>query len=375
MSRNSEIQASPTPAACRSIVLRSRPDGAATLDNFEITQQKIPTPADGEVLTRTLWLSIDPYMRGRMDAAKSYASSVKLGEPMTGETVGEVVESRHPDFKPGEIVLGARGWQTHIVSPGEALTLIGDEAPYSAHLGVLGMPGATAFAGLRDIGQPQVNETVVVSAAAGAVGSVVVQLAKRAGARVVGIAGGAQKTNYVRDELGADFCIDHRGVPDLPAALRQACPNGIDVYFENVGGALQRGSLSPAERFRSHGHVRHGRGIQRRRSRPGPNLGATFKKRLRIQGFLVRDRPENLPDWRHFATPLVVAGTLKHQEQIVAGLDSAPAALLTVLNGRNEAKMLVRVAERSQPARANTENPLGLRRAINQNPIHKGHLS
>ena len=194
----------------RSVTLHSRPNGAATLDNFAIVEDDIPELAEGEVLTRTLWLSIDPYMRGRMDDRTSYAPSMQLGEAMTGETVGEVVASRHNDFTRGQIVIGAYGWQSHIVSSGAALTVLPNTVPYSTYLGVLGMPGATAFAGLRDIGKPQAGETVVVSAASGAVGSVVVQLAKRAGTRVIGIAGGPDKCRYVCDTLGADACIDRQ---------------------------------------------------------------------------------------------------------------------------------------------------------------------
>jgi NADPH-dependent curcumin reductase CurA len=338
------------PEVCRSIILRSRPAGAATLDNFGTREEGIPSPSDGEVLTRTLWLSIDPYMRGRMDDAKSYAPSVGLGEPMTGETVGEVVESRHPDFTPGQIVLGARGWQTHIVSPGSALTLVSSVAPYSAYLGILGMPGATAFAGLRDIGQPKAGETVVVSAASGAVGSVVVQLAREAGARVVGIAGGPDKVSYVRKELGADLCIDHRAVTDLSDALRTACPDGVDVYFENVGGVIQRAVyplLNDFGRMVMCGMVAEYNDAE---PAPGPNLRATFMKRLRIQGFIVLDRPENLSEWRSFAAPLIASRKLKYREQVIEGLENAPAALLSIIDGRNEAKVVVRVAAPSRPA-------------------------
>jgi NADPH-dependent curcumin reductase CurA len=329
-------------------VLRSRPHGTPTLDNFAVIEGDVPMPGEGEVLTRTLWLSIDPYMRGRMDDAQSYAPSIRLGEPMTGETVGEVLVSRHPDFTPGEIVLGPRGWQSHIVSPASALTRLPDGgAPWSAYLGVLGMPGATAFAGLRDIGQPKPGETVVVSAASGAVGSVVVQLAKRMGARVVGVAGGAEKCRSVRELFGADACIDYRAVPDLGAALEEACPNGIDVYFENVGGAVQRAVyplLNDFGRMVMCGMVAE---YNDKQPAPGPNLFATIRKRLRIQGFIVLDRPENFADWRAFAGPLVASGQLRYREQIVEGLENAPAALLDVISGRNEAKVVVHVADPS----------------------------
>jgi NADPH-dependent curcumin reductase CurA len=334
-------------ATRRSIVLRSRPNGTATLENFAVTEHDIPALDEGEVLTRTLWLSIDPYMRGRMDDAASYAPSIRLGEPMIGETVGEVVASQHTDFAVGQIVLGAHGWQSHIVSPGTTLTTLPGGVPYSTYLGVLGMPGATAYAGLRDIGKPQAGETVVVSAASGAVGSVVVQLAKRAGARVVSIAGGAEKSRYVRDVLGADICIDHRAVADLSGALKEACTRGIDVYFENVGGAVQRAVyplLNDFGRMVMCGMVAEYNDAE---LAPGPNLRATFMKRLRIEGFIVHDRPENAGDWRVFAAPLVASGELRYREQVVEGLDNAPAALLALINGSNEAKMVVHVADPS----------------------------
>jgi NADPH-dependent curcumin reductase CurA len=333
---------------CRSVVLRSRPHGEPSVDNFEVVERAMPEPAEGEVLTRTLWLSIDPYMRGRMDDTESYAPSVKPGEPMTGETIGEVIVSRHPDFIPGQVVLGARGWQTHVVSPARALTLLPhDGAPWSTYLGVLGMPGATAFAGLTEVGKPEPGETVVVSAASGAVGSVVVQLAKRAGARVIGIAGGPGKCRYVRDELGADAAIDHRAVSDLGAALRDACPQGIDVYFENVGGAVQRAVfplLNDFARMVMCGMVAEYNDVQ---PAPGPNLFPVVRKRLRIEGFIVLDRPQSFTDWRTFAAPLVVSGELRYREQIVEGLENAPAALLDVISGKNDAKVVVSVADPS----------------------------
>jgi len=329
----------------RSVILHSRPNGAATLKNFAIVEDDIPELAEGEVLTRTLWLSIDPYMRGRMDDRTSYAPSMQLGETMTGETVGQVIASRHADFVPGQIVIGARGWQSYIVSSGTELTALPDTVPYSTYLGVLGMPGATAFAGLRDIGKPQAGETVVVSAASGAVGSVVVQLAKRAGARVIGIAGGADKCRYVRDTLGADACIDYRNEADLSAALRAACPAGIDVYFENVGGSIQRAVfplLNDFARMVMCGMIGE---YDSAEPTPGPNLRSTFTKRLRIEGLIVYDRPENFPDWRAFAGPLIASGELHYREQIVEGLENAPAALLALLNGSNAAKMVVYVAD------------------------------
>lgn len=219
----------------QSVVLRSRPAGSPQINNFALVEDEIPALRDGEVLTQTLWLSLDPYMRGRMDDVESYAPSVKLGEPMTGETVGQVIASKHAGFKPGEIVVGARGWQSHIVSGGDDLLVLSGSAPHSAYLGVLGMPGATAYAGMKQIGEPKPGETVVVSAASGAVGSVAGQLARRAGARVVGVAGGESKCRFVEDELGFDTCIDYRAVTDLSAALRDACRRHRCVLRERRG--------------------------------------------------------------------------------------------------------------------------------------------
>jgi NADPH-dependent curcumin reductase CurA len=333
---------------CHSIVLRRRPEGEPRLDDFERDETVIPQPGPDEVLTRTLWLSLDPYMRGRMSEGPSYAAPVALGAPMTGETVGEVIASNDPNFVTGQIVLGARGWQSHIVSKGTALVALSSGAPYSAYLGVLGMPGATAFVGMRDIGKPQPGETVVISAAAGAVGSVAGQLAKRAGARVIGIAGGGEKCAFVRDELGFDACIDYRAAADLPAALREACPAGIEVYFENVGGIVQQAVfplMRDFGRLVMCGMVSEYNDISRR---PGPNLRDTFIKRLHIQGFIVMDRPTNLTEWRELATPWVTAGTLRYREHIVQGLENAPAAFLALLDGRSLAKTVVRVAEPSR---------------------------
>jgi NADPH-dependent curcumin reductase len=331
---------------CRAVVLVRRPAGQASVDNFAIVQRTMPRPSPGEVLTRTLWLSIDPYMRGRMSDDASYAAPVQIGEPMTGETVGEVLASEDPAFQRGQIVLGARGWQTHLTTPGSALTILDPRAPAQAHLGVLGMPGATAFAGLRDIGRPRSGETVVVSAASGGVGSVVVQLAKRTGARVVGIAGGPAKCRWVREELGADICIDYRATEDLVEALSAACPEGVDVYFENVGGVVQRAVFPLLNDF---GRVvmcgmiaEYEHGLTQ-----GPNLFDAVRKRLRIQGFIVLDRPENFNEWRSFGSALLASGELKYREQIVESLEDAPGALISLLQGRTEAKLVVRVAEPS----------------------------
>jgi NADPH-dependent curcumin reductase CurA len=295
------------------------------------------------VVTRTIWLSLDPYMRGRLSERKSYAKPVQIGETMTGETIGEVIASGDPAFVPGDVVSGARGWETHSLSRAAALTkLERDAAPLSAHLGVLGMPGTTAYSGMTDIGQPKAGETVVISAASGAVGSVAGQIAKRAGARVVGVAGGAEKCLYVQEALGFDDCVDHRAM-DLRGDLAAACPNGIDVYFENVGGAVQAAVfdlLNPFARVVMCGMVSQ---YNEREFPPGPNLGFVVAKRVRIQGLIVSDNPARFAEWRNLAAPWVKDGSLVYREDVVDGLENAPEALVGLLRGRNFGKLLVRV--------------------------------
>ncbi len=335
------------PARRRSVVLRRRPHGAPSASDFEVVEDAIPEPAAGQVVTRTIWLSLDPYMRGRLSEAKSYAAPVAVGGVMTGETVGEVIASASPDFAAGDMVAGARGWQTHVAAPAAALVKLPKPPPglrLSVYLGVLGMPGTTAYSGMKDIGQPKRGETVVISAASGAVGSVAGQLAKRAGARVIGIAGGAEKCLYVQEGLGFDGCIDHRSV-DPGAALAEACPDGIDVYFENVGGALQEAVFAQLRDFAR--VVMCGMVAQYNATElpPGPNLGFVVRKRVRIEGMLVSDKPERMAEWRALATPWVADGSLHFREDVVDGLERAPEALVGLLAGRNFGKLLVRVGE------------------------------
>ncbi len=326
-------------------VLKRRPSGEPSRDDFELREEALPQPAAGEVLTRTIFLSIDPYMRGRLREEQTYAVAIQIGEIMTGETVGQVVSSAHPDFAPGDIAVGARGWATHLVTPGERLVKVPHHgAPLSAYLGVLGMPGATAYAGISEICKPQPGETVVVSAASGAVGSVAGQLAKRAGARVIGIAGGAEKCLWVQDSLGFDDCIDHRSL-DLESELAAACPKGIDAYFENVGGRVQAAVfdlLNPFSRVAMCGMVSQ---YNAQDLPPGPNLGFVVGKRVLIQGFIVSDRPERLVEWRRLGAPWVADGSLHYREDVVGGLEQAPDALAGILTGRNFGKLLVRVGD------------------------------
>ena len=329
----------------RQVRLKRRPTGAPATDDFEIVDAPMPDPADRGVLVRGIYLSLDPYMRGRMSAARSYARPVEVGAVMEGRVVGRVVRSSDPGFRAGDYVLGGYGWQLYSAVPANGLVKLEPSgAPLSTALGVLGMPGLTAYVGLSDIGRPRRGETVVVSAASGAVGAVVGQLAKRAGARAVGIAGGADKCRYVEGELGFDACIDHRSI-DLGAALDRACLDGIDVYWENVGGAVQQAvfpRLNDFGRMVMCGMVSEYNDVE---PRPGPNLMAAVRKRLKIQGFIVSDGWQRFGEYRAMAAPLIRRGELKYREDIVDGLDRAPEAFIGLLAGRNFGKLLVKLGD------------------------------
>jgi NADPH-dependent curcumin reductase CurA len=325
------------------ILLARRPDGEPTPDCFELRETPIPEPGPGEVLVRHGWLSLDPYMRGRMSAAKSYAKPVEVGAVMEGQCVGTVETSEHPGFAPGDQVVGGSGWQGWSAVPGERLVKLppGLDQP-SLALGILGMPGLTAYLGMEEIGQPKPGETVVVSAATGAVGGVVGQLAKLAGARAVGVAGGAEKCRFAEQELGYAACIDHRA-GDLGAALDLACPEGIDVYFENVGGAVQRAvfpRLRDFARMVMCGMVAE---YSDRERQPGPNLMDCVRKRLRIQGFIVSDQFNRMGEWQAKALPLIKEGRLRYREDVVRGLENAPAAFMGLLRGENFGKLVVEI--------------------------------
>ena len=332
----------------RQILLKSRPDGAPGLDNFELVQRPVPEPADGEVLMRTRYLSLDPYMRGRMSAAKSYAKPVKVGEPMVGGTVGEIVASRNAKFAVGDIVLGYGGWQDYALSGGVGVRKLDPAAaPITTALGVLGMPGMTAYAGLLDIGQPKPGETVVVAAASGAVGSAVGQIAKIKGARAVGIAGGKDKCEHVKHELGFDECLDHRD-PHLAAKLKEACPKGIDVYFENVGGAVFEAVfplLNTFARMPVCGLIAHYNDTESAAPKwAGHLMRAVLTKRLNIRGFIVSDFAARHADFLREMAAWLKEGRIKYREDVVDGLEHAPQAFIGLLRGENFGKRLVRVA-------------------------------
>lgn len=331
------------------ILLKRRPVGAPVPEDFDIVETPVPEPGEGQVLVRARFLSLDPYMRGRMADVKSYAKPVALGAVMEGQTAGEVVASRHPGFAPGDTVLGGFGWQRFsVVGPERLFKVPAAEPPLSASLGVLGMPGLTAWCGLEDIGQPKAGETVVVSAASGAVGQVVGQIAKIRGCRVVGIAGGARKCDFVVQELGFDACVDHHG--DLGAQLDAAAPAGIDVYWENVGGEVQAAvfpRLNDFGRMVMCGMIAQYNevpGFDSAGAPPGPNLGAVVRKRLRIQGFIVSDTGwARYGIFRSQMEGWIRAGQLRWREDIADGLANAPRAFIGLLKGENFGKLVVRV--------------------------------
>src|SRR5215470_8265320 len=328
----------------RQVLLASRPQGWVTEDNFRIVDAPMPVPGPGEVLVRNEWLSLDPYMRGRMSDAKSYVAPVQIGEVMVGQNVGEVLESQDAAFKPGDKVLAPLGWQLFGAAKAKALRRIDvARAPASYYLGILGMPGMTAWFGLSEIGKPKAGETLVVSAASGAVGSVVGQLARIAGCRVVGIAGGKAKCDYVVDELGFDACIDYKA-GDVGERLREVCPNGVDVYFENVGGVLLDTMLTVMNRFSrivicgfvAEYNATEPYGYKRIRS--------IRVDRIRMQGMLVFDWESRYDEALQPLSGYLAAGKLKYRESIVEGLENAPKGLIGLLKGENFGKQLVKLS-------------------------------
>jgi NADPH-dependent curcumin reductase CurA len=332
-----------TPTTNRQVLLKRRPVGRPVADDFEIVDTPVPALKDGDVLRRTIYLSLDPYMRGRMSEGPSYAPAVALGQVMVGQTVSEVIESRNPAFKTGDIVVVYDGWQQYGCSNGQGVRTIDPSlAPISYSLGVLGMPGLTAYVGLLDLGQPKTGETVVVSAASGAVGSVVGQIAKIKGCRAVGVAGGTEKCDYVIRELGFDACVDHKR-DDFADALAAACPGGIDVYFDNVGGPVLKAALrliNQNARIPLCGTIAEYNATE---LPPGPNLRPLLVKRAMIKGFIVSDHAERLPAFLKECAGWLREGKIKYREDIVEGLEAAPAALLKLFDGRNFGKLLVRV--------------------------------
>ena len=323
------------------VVLASRPVGPVSEANFRLEESPVAKPADGEVLVRNLWLSLDPYMRGRMSDAKSYVKGVDLGEVMVGQTVGEVLESRHPKLRVGDIVLTQLGWQLYGATR-EATKVDTGRAPASYYLGLLGMPGLTAYFGLKELGEPKAGETVVVSAASGAVGSVVGQLAKLWGARAVGIAGGREKCAYVREELGFDACVDYKA-GRLRDELKEACPKGVDVYFDNVGGEILDLLLTRLNLFGRIvvcGMISDYNSTDPYRIR---NWRAVLVNRLRVQGMIVFDWKDRYGEGLSALGGYFAQGKLSYRESVVQGLENAPRGLIDLLAGRNFGKQLVKL--------------------------------
>ena len=333
------------------IVLAARPKGTVRLSDFQLVEFPIPAISAGELLLEVNYLSLDPYMRGRMDDRKSYAEPVKVGDVMRGETISTVIGSHHPDFATGDLVLAHTGWCTHAeIQPEKVRRITPRALPITTQLGVLGMPGFTAYAGLKEIGRPRRGETVVVAAASGPVGSVVGQLAKLEGAKSVGIAGGPEKCAYVKNELLFDAAVDHRS-PDFRQALEAACPDGIDVYFENVGGAVWQAVLPLLNHFARVPVCGLISQYDSSSLAPGPNLlpetmRLILSQRLHIQGFINYDFNDKLyAEFQREVAQGITDGRIKYREDLVDGLENAPKAFLGMLEGKNFGKLLIRVRE------------------------------
>jgi len=334
----------------RRLVLASRPHGAPVADNFRLEEQSVPAPAEGQVLLRTIWLSLDPYMRGRMSDAPSYSPPVEIGAVMVGGTVSRVEQSRHPDYKEGEWVLSYSGWQEFDLSDGKGLVKPGENLEHpSWALGILGMPGFTAYMGLLDIGQPKSGETLVVAAATGPVGATVGQIGKIKGCYVVGVAGGAEKCRHAVEVLGFDRCLDHHA-DDFAQQLAQACPDGIDVYYENVGGKVFDAVLpllNTSARVPVCGLVS---GYNATELPAGPDrlpllMGTILKKRLRVQGFIIaQDYGHRIDEFQTEMGRWIKEGKIHYREQVTEGLEKAPEAFIGLLEGKNFGKVVIRVA-------------------------------
>lgn len=333
----------------RQVQLASRPTGFPTRENFNIADVELPPIEDGQILIRVIYMSLDPYMRGRMDDGKSYATPVPVGGVMEGGSVGEVIESKNPKFAVGAYVMSRFGWQTHAISDGHGVrTLDPAQAPISTSVGVLGMPGLTAYVGLLDIGQPKEGETVVVSAASGAVGAVVGQIAKIKGCRVVGIAGAQEKCDYVVKELGFDACVSHHS-DSLEQDLADACPKGIDVYFENVSGKVFEAVLPLMNMFGRIPVCGLIANYNMTQLPKGPDKSARIMRailtnRLMFQGYIVSDRYDRHDAFQKDVSAWIRSGELKYREDIAEGLDNAPETFFGLLKGKNFGKQLVRLS-------------------------------
>ena len=333
----------------RRVTLAGRPEGAPKDSDFQIVEEPVPVPGNEELLLRTIYLSLDPYMRGRISAARSYAASVEIGQTMVGATVSSVVASNHPKFEPGQLVLGYSGWQDYEISNGKGLTLLDpNTGSISTALGVMGMPGLTAYVGLLDIGQPKPGETVVVSSAAGAVGSVVGQIARLKGCRTVGVAGTADKCRYTIDEFRFDQCLNYND-DDFDEQLKNTCPDGIDVYFENVGGKVFDAACSlmnTAGRIPVCGMIAR---YNDTALPEGPDtlprlMRAILTRRLLVQGFIVTDHGQRLGDFLKDMSGWLASGEIRYREHVTKGLENVVQAFRGLLAGDNTGKALILVS-------------------------------
>lgn len=331
----------------KQIVLASRPTGMPAMDNFATVDTEVPQPKDGEVLVRTRYLSVDPYMRGRMSDRKSYVAPFAVNEVMNGGVVGEVVESRSNDFKPGDVVTGQLGWRLYSVArAGELRKIDPNLAPVTTALGVLGMPGLTAYFGLMDIGKPREEETVVVSGAAGAVGMTVCQIAKIQGCRVVGIAGSDEKNEYLEHELWVDRTINYKTAADMKQALKDACPNGVDIYFDNVGGDISDAVLpfiNKSARVIICGQISL-YNLEKPDVGPRPQPYLLVKSAL-MQGFIITDYAPRFAEGVKQLGQWLSEGKMKYAENVVDGFENTPRAFLGLFSGENLGKQLVRVED------------------------------
>lgn len=336
------------PTVNRQILLAARPVGFPKDSDFRLVEAPLPTPADGQFLVRSIYVSVDPYMRGRMNDVKSYAPPVAIGGLMGGGAVGKVVESRNPTIREGDIVEGMFGWQEYAVSDGQGVRKINPElAPISTALGILGMPGLTAYFGLLEIGKPQAGETVVVSGAAGAVGSVVGQIAKIKGCRAVGIAGADDKVKYLTDELGLDAAFNYKAVGDYYEKLKELCPDGIDVYFDNVGGTITDAVfrlINPRARVSICGQISQ-YNLEKPEMGPRLVLQLLLVKQARAEGFLVFQFLDKYPEGLAQMAQWLKEGKLKYTEDIEHGIENTPRAFMSMLKGRNTGKQLVKVSD------------------------------
>jgi NADPH-dependent curcumin reductase CurA len=331
-------------AVNRQVLLAARPTGAPKPSDFKLVETAIPEPGPGEVLVRNIYMSVDPYMRGRMNDRRSYAKPWEVGQPADGRAVGEVVRSNDPRFAPGTVVSSMLGWREYFTSTGEGLTPLDRSLPLASYLGVLGVPGFTGWYGLTEIGQPKAGETLVVSGAAGATGSLVVQLGKLRGCRVVGTAGTDDKCKWLTSELGADAAINYRRTPDLFEALRDACPKGVDIYFENVGGPILDAVLrlvNPFARIPLCGMISQ---YNLETPEPGPRYMMNLVgNRVRMQGFIISDHFDRYPAFLAEVGGAVKAGRIRHEVTVVEGIDSAVKAFLGLFSGDNLGKMVVKL--------------------------------